>query len=125
MDQKVKTLDNTDKILPEIVERMLAVGNPDRIILFGSQARGDARPDSDFDLLVIEPSTQPRYKRAVRYRRVLAGIGLAKDILVWTPAEVAEWRTVPNAFITTALKDGVVLYERDKRPGSRLDHKSR
>ncbi len=64
-----------------------------------------------YDLLLIEPSGQPRYRRAARYRRALVGLAPAKDILVWTPEEVAEWREVPNAFITTALNEGLVLYE--------------
>ncbi|MGB3216223.1 MAG: nucleotidyltransferase domain-containing protein, partial [Anaerolineae bacterium] len=91
--------------LKEMVRRILVTGHPQKIILFGSRARGDARPDSDYDLLLIEPSDQSRYRRA------LVGLAPAKDILVWTPEEVAEWREVPNAFITAALSEGVVLYE--------------
>ncbi|MBE7472229.1 MAG: nucleotidyltransferase domain-containing protein [Anaerolineales bacterium] len=102
----------TDDRLGEIVRRILKVGNPQKIVLFGSRARREAQPDSDYDILIIEPSNLPRYKRAVVYRRALIGLGMAKDIIVWTPEEVAEWRNVPNAFITTVLKEGVVLYER-------------
>lgn len=101
-----------DDCLEEMVQRILAVGNPQKIILFGSRARGNAQPDSDYDILVIEPSNLPRYQRAAPYRRALVGICLAKDILVWTLEEVAEWRNVPNAFITTTLREGIVLYER-------------
>ena len=77
-----------------------------------ARARGDARADSDYDLLLVEPSELPRHKRAARYRRALTGLTGAKDILVWTPDEVAQWRDVPNAFVTTAVQEGVVLYER-------------
>ncbi len=100
-----------DPSLREMVRRLLAVGSPQKIILFGSRARGDARPDSDYDLLLIEPSDLPRHRRAARYRRALIGLAPGKDILVWTPQEVAEWSEVPNAFITCALKEGIVLYE--------------
>lgn len=100
-----------DNTLREIVQRILAVGSPQKIVLFGSRARGEAKPDSDYDLLTIEPSDLPRHKRAARYRRALVGVCPAKDIVVWTPEEVAEWRNVSNAFITTALNEGVVLYE--------------
>lgn len=100
-----------DAALQEMVHRITATGNPQKIILFGSRARGDARPDSDYDLLLIEPSDQPRHRRAARYRRALIGLAPAKDILVWTPEEVAEWRDVPNAFITTAINEGIVVYE--------------
>ncbi|MFN8454062.1 MAG: nucleotidyltransferase domain-containing protein [Anaerolineae bacterium] len=101
-----------DNTLNEIVRRILAVGSPQKIVLFGSRARGEAKPDSDYDLLAIEPSDLPRHKRSARYRRALVGVCPAKDIVVWTPEEVAEWSNVSNAFITTALNEGVVLYER-------------
>lgn len=100
----------TDQLLQDVVGRILAVGRPRKIILFGSHARGTARPDSDLDLLIIEESDQPRYRRSARYYHVLAGVFPAKDILVYTPAEVAEWTDVPNAFVTTALREGKVLY---------------
>ena len=102
----------SDISITKIIEQILVIDNPLKIVLFGSRARGSARPDSDYDLLIIEPSNLPRFRRAARYRRALKGLGLAKDIVVWTPEEVAEWTNVPNAFITKALSEGVVLYER-------------
>ena len=95
-----------------MLQRILRAGDPQKVVLFGSRARGNARPDSDYDLLVIESSSQPRTKRAAKYRRALTGVYPAKDIVVWTPEEVAEWRDVPNAFVTAALSEGIVLYER-------------
>jgi predicted nucleotidyltransferase len=102
----------TPERLDEIVRRILQVGSPYRIVLFGSRARGDARRDSDLDLLLVEDSELPRYRRAPPYLRALVGMFPAKDIVVWTPAEVDAWREVPNAFITTALREGRTLYER-------------
>ena len=102
----------TASLLDEVVERILAAGAPERIVLFGSYARGDAQPDSDLDLLIIEQSDLPRYRRPPRYLRALVGLFPSKDIVVWTPAEIRAWSQVPNAFITTALRDGRVLYER-------------
>lgn len=104
----------TDALLAEVVERMLVIGEPLRIVLFGSHARGTARPDSDLDLLVIEESTLPRYRRPVSYLRALTGLHPVKDVVVWTPDEVAAWAEVPAAFITTALREGRVLYERPR-----------
>jgi predicted nucleotidyltransferase len=100
------------KLLTEIVRRIRAVGDPQRIVLFGSRGRGDARPDSDIDLLIIEESDLPRYKRSARYRRVLIGLFPAKDIVVWTPDEVRAWSAVKNAFVSVALREGRVLHER-------------
>src|SRR5262249_21904175 len=54
----------------------------------------------------------PRFRRAPRYLRALTGIFPAKDVVVWTPAEIAEWSNVPTTFITTALREGRVLHAR-------------
>jgi predicted nucleotidyltransferase len=102
----------TDELLRDIVHRILSVGSPQKIVLFGSRARGEARWDSDVDLLIIEDSELPRYKRSVPYLRALAGLCAAKDVVVWTPDEVAEWADVPHAFISTALREGKTLYAR-------------
>jgi len=98
-------------VLSDMVKRMCRVGSPEKIILFGSMAREDAKADSDIDLLVIESSDLPRYKRPSRYRKAVAGLFIAKDIVVWSPDEIEEWKNVPNAFITTILREGRVIYE--------------
>lgn len=102
----------TAALLDTIVRRILAVGSPQRIVLFGSHARKDARPDSDLDLLIIEESDLPRYRRTPRYLKALVGVYPAKDIIVWTPDEIHAWSAVPNAFVTAALREGLTLYER-------------
>jgi predicted nucleotidyltransferase len=120
MNQIVAFPPVTEELLQEAVQRILSVGSPEKIVLFGSWARGQARPDSDLDLLIIEESDLPRYRRAGRYRMALLGLFPAKDIVVWTPSEVALWRDVPNAFITAILAEGRVLYERSDRSSPRL-----
>jgi len=99
-------------LLNDIIEKFLSVGTPPKIILFGSRATGKSHSESDYDFLVIEESLEKRYKRAAKYRRALQIFPFAKDIVVWTPEEVMLWENVPQAFITTALREGTVLYER-------------
>ena len=88
------------------------MGRPERVVLFGSRARGDSRSASDLDLLIIGPSDKPRYARAGVYCRSLATLPAEVDVMVYTPEEVEEWKNVREAFVTTALREGVVLYER-------------
>ena len=78
----------------------------------GSRARGNSSKDSNFDFLIVEHSEQPRFRRSTKYRRALKDMPFSKDVVVWTPKEIAEWKNVPNAFITNLLREGVVLYER-------------
>jgi predicted nucleotidyltransferase len=98
-------------LMEEIVRRIVATAHPEKVILFGSRARGDARPDSDIDLLVIADSTEPRYRRPVPLYGVLSDILAPMDILVYTPTEVEEWSEVRQAFVTTAIREGRILYE--------------
>ena len=97
----------TEKMASMIAEQF----HPDRIILFGSHSRGDSHPESDFDLLIIAPSDEPRWQRTIPVYRLLAGLGIPKDIVWWTPAEINEWRGVRSHFINTVLREGKVLYE--------------
>lgn len=103
----------TSETLAAIVSRIRSVSNPRKIVLFGSRARGEHRPDSDIDLLVIEDSVLPRHRRSIPLYAALAELPIDVDaeVIVYTPAEVAEWRAASAAFITTALREGKVLYE--------------
>ena len=101
----------TNPVVTEMVKRIAERCHPQKIILFGSRARGDARGDSDFDLLIIAPSDEPRWHRTIPIYGLLAGLGVPKDVVWWTPEEVAEWRDVKSHFINTVLREGSVLYE--------------
>lgn len=96
----------------ELVRRIRSVTEPEKIILFGSQARGDNKPSSDIDLFIIAESELPRYKRSVPFYRALSGLGVAKDIVVYTPEEVEDWKTASCSLAATALREGKVLYEK-------------
>jgi hypothetical protein len=60
--------------------------------------------------LVIKKSDEPRYRRAVPLYAALIGLVANVDIMVYTPEEVLEWSDVPEAFVTTAVREGRVLY---------------
>ena len=101
-----------NEVLDEIVRRVREVAQPERIILFGSRARGTSHPGSDFDLLIINESEQPRYRRSAPLYTRLADLPAEVDIVVYTPSEVADWSDVPQALVSTAVREGRVLYER-------------
>ncbi len=105
----------TPSIIDEIVKRIINAVHPDQIVLFGSYAYGIPHKESDIDILVIMETDRPRHKRSVILNQVLAGLLIPKDLLVYTPEEVAEWKDVPQAFITQILKKGVILYDKNKK----------
>ena len=84
---------------------------PERIIRFGSQARGDTDRDSDVDLLVVMAGAVDRRDTAVQIRRVLRNIPVAKDIVTWYE-EVARRGHVIGKVPRPALREGMVLYRR-------------
>lgn len=103
-----------DNLLREIRARIVDAVKPERIILFGSYAYGKPKDESDLDILVIMNSELPRYRRSISIYSCLAGLLIPKDILVYTPEEIEEWSEVPQAFITTAIRKGKVIYEKEQ-----------
>jgi len=103
---------NVEEILQEMVRRIVEAVHPDKIILFGSHARGEANEHSDIDLMVVAPSSEDRAHRLRPVYRALRGLGVPKDVVWWTQAEIDDWRNVRGHFINRVLRDGRVLYER-------------
>ncbi len=103
-------------LLRQMVEVIVRERSPEVIILFGSRARGNARPDSDVDLLVIE--TQPfspqrsRRKEVARLQMALRGLPLSKDILLYSREEFEHWKHSLNHLIGRAGREGRVLHGR-------------
>jgi len=93
------------------VPRRLAPLRPRRIVLFGSRAEGVARPDSDFDLAVVMDPVDPALPRSAPVRRCLRGLGVPFDVVVFTPAEWAEYRRNPLALAHEIDSKGRVLLD--------------
>ena len=96
--------------LNDIVRRIVEVAEPERIILFGSVARGDANRHSDVDLLVVKDGSDLRRLAARIYCR-LYGVGAAMDIVMVTPRDVERYRDSHALVIKPALREGTVMYE--------------
>lgn len=94
--------------------RLLAESfHPERIILFGSWARGTADYHSDVDLLVVCPLQGPRRKLMVAMDRSLRGLGFARDIVVMSPEEFERDRHIPGTLARPAWREGKILYEKE------------
>ena len=103
----------TSQIISSIVEKISKSCNPEKIVLFGSYAKGAPRYDSDIDLLVVKDSNLRRDERDKEIRKSLKEIMFPMDIFVYTPKEVDEYSRLPGSFISTIFKEGRVLYERN------------
>ena len=96
-------------LIDEAARRIVAAAPGARVILFGSHARGEAGPDSDVDLLVVEPRVADRFAEIVRLQRVLAPLRLPADVIVVSEAHVEEWGDVASTMLHDALREGQVL----------------
>ena len=107
----VSDLLQKDVALGEIVRRLVAAHDPERVYLFGSKARGDDGPDSDYDILmVVGQDTQPAYRRAQRAYASLAGLATAVDVVVWTRSAFDERLHLKASFPATVVREGKLLY---------------
>jgi len=98
--------------LPVIKRRIVRRFRPDRIILFGSQARGNATSDSDLDLLVVVADGRDRRELVRSIRVALADVTVPKDVFVTTPSLIARYGSVIGTLVEPALREGVTIYAR-------------
>lgn len=102
---------NEQEALAEIMRRLVNAYQPERIYLFGSKARGDFDPDSDFDLMVVVPDQSPPECRRSRLAyQVLRGTGTAVDVLVWTRQAFDERLHLTASLPSTVVREGRLLY---------------
>jgi len=98
------------EILADVVRRIVEAADPEKIILFGSAARGEMGPDSDLDLLVIKGGKFNKWSVTTAIYRRLSGSGAAVDVVVVTPEEVERYRDTHCLVICPALREGEVVY---------------
>jgi predicted nucleotidyltransferase len=101
----------SQNILNEAVRRLVEKSHPEKIILFGSQARGTADSRSDVDLLIISPIKEKRRKLMVEMIRALSELENAFDVIILTREEFELDRKIPGTIGRYASKEGKILYE--------------
>ncbi|MEA3309376.1 MAG: nucleotidyltransferase domain-containing protein [Chloroflexota bacterium] len=97
-------------VLDEIIHRIVEVAQPEKIIMFGSAARGAMGPNSDVDLLVIKPDVAHRGQLAGEIYMNLFGVGQAVDIIVVTPEDLERYGESIGLVYRPALREGQVIY---------------
>jgi predicted nucleotidyltransferase len=100
-----------ERLAQAIVQRILSVAKPDRIILFGSAATGHMTQDSDIDLLVVAPSPSNTLEERVRLRRSLRGLGFPFDVFIIATERFEESKNIFGGIAYPAHKYGRVIYE--------------
>lgn len=110
LDNGVQVVDQA--LLDDVVRRIVDRFQPRRVVLFGSRARGDARPDSDIDLFIEMESDQRPIERAAQVSRLLTPRRWGLDVFVYTPDEVRARRGRPGDVLAYVEAEGRTLYER-------------
>lgn len=101
----------TPEKIEQAVQRIVESAHPVKVILFGSRAREDARPDSDLDFMVVEEGVSDTIGEAARIRRSLRGLLIAVDIVVVDREKFDYWKDTPGNVYYEAAVDGKALYE--------------
>ena len=101
----------SDPALVRIIRVLVSAYEPEQIFLFGSRARGDAGPDSDYDLLLVVPDhASPERKRSKLAYRVLWGTGTAADVVVWTRSAFDSRVHLAASLPATVMREGKLLH---------------
>jgi predicted nucleotidyltransferase len=101
----------SDPALAEVVRRLRDLYDPEQIYLFGSAARGDSGPDSDYDLMVIVRDGTPQSLRdSGRAYKAIWRLGVSADVLVWTHSEFEDRLPLKASLPSTIAREGKLLY---------------
>jgi len=110
MGSRVKGAEKVPKVALDALAQILEQVQPERVILFGSWARGEAGPNSDLDLLVVLPFEGPRHQVAITLLMALADLPAPKDLIVLRPEEWERDKNLPGTVAYPAAHEGVVIY---------------
>jgi len=99
-----------DAVVVSVVKKIAEAIQPEKVILFGSRAKGTGRPNSDIDLLVIKETMQSKRELKQRIRRLFPRQDFSMDLFVLTPEEFQRQKTVANTIARTAMREGKVCY---------------
>ena len=103
---------SVEACIADAVQRIVSGFEPLQILLFGSQARGTARPDSDIDLIVVFPEVENRIEKIAEILRVLADLEYPKDVVVATPEQIRNRSPWTGEVLYYAMPEAKVLYDR-------------
>ncbi len=101
----------SQKTIRQAVNRIVQAARPNKVILFGSYARGDVTPDSDLDLMVIMPGQPDKVAEMIRLRQAIGAVGTGVDVLVFSEEEAQRRGQVPGTVVYWANQEGKMLYE--------------
>ncbi|HEY5486350.1 MAG TPA: nucleotidyltransferase domain-containing protein [Candidatus Limnocylindrales bacterium] len=104
--------DSARRWLPVVTDRVVRRFHPERVILFGSQARGEATSDSDVDILVVVPDGSDVRRTTTEIYEELNDLPIAKDVVVVTASDVTTFGRLVGTILRPALEEGVPIYER-------------
>lgn len=104
-----------ERDINKVAAHIATAANAERIILFGSYARGEAGKNSDVDFMIIAESSLPRFKRSRELYKLFKPYPFGMDLIVYTPQEFERGRKSPVSFVSTVLREGKTIYVRRNR----------
>jgi predicted nucleotidyltransferase len=96
----------------DIVNRIASNYKPNKIILFGSYAKGNYTDNSDLDFILIKDTIAPKHKRGLEVRRLFYGLPIPMDFKIYTSSEFSDELSNKYSFLSSAIKESKILYER-------------